>query len=292
MRARKGNEVKTHILMLDGVRTYATTIASAQLARDIVRAVETRKSLDQWDEETGCLFSEIVRKLRNDNAGGLGVMKAPASYSAVLRALPFEHGGMVYRLESGGEQRMVYQPTKRLIRSPGKLEDVKPPHVPRKAVSDRIHEAVVEAVAKVAPVSGDAAPSADLIRVRDSLEAQIADLWKALEGRGAAQGDSSGLADRLAALESQVADLAIVRSIYGLREEARKYMDGRFGAFDDRLNRLEGKPPRAPTAEEKQSHEKTMAAIDAYNARARAEMEREKALGAARRGDLREEDLY
>jgi hypothetical protein len=160
-----------------GIRTYGRNISANRMALAIVGAVKALER-EGWTEEGGCLFADVVKHLIKIKAEGVAGLKYPAAYAAVARALPFEHAdaGLIYQLKAGEAQTKIYEKTKRIIRTPGKLESAALTRVPRRSIADQVAAAVASAVKK------DDSP--DIIRIRDSLETQIADLWREMQARG------------------------------------------------------------------------------------------------------------
>lgn len=108
---------------------------------------------------------------------GPEILSPAAAYQAVQRSMPFEIAGLVYRVESEGQTR-VYQKSKRIVVSPGRLEDYAPAH-PKKATT-----------------------------IDKRIDARL----KELEGW---------------------------TNVFALREEARRYIDAKLEAIEERLQKLE-----------------------------------------------------
>jgi hypothetical protein len=144
--------MESRIFEIEGVRTYGRNVSAARLALAIVGAVKVQASLGgAWSEDRGCLFADIVKRLIKDDAEGVRNFKYPAAYAAVSRALPFEHGGLVYQIVTGEAQAKIYEKTRRLIRAPGKLESVEITRAARRPLKEQVADAVAAAV-KAAPV--------------------------------------------------------------------------------------------------------------------------------------------
>ena len=151
----------------EGVRTFRRDVRSVNIAKAIHVAFEREKAAS-W------FLADILEDL---DWLGPEILSPAAAYQAVQRSMPFEIAGLVYRVESEGQTR-VYQKSKRIVVSPGKLEDYAPERPKKAATIDK------------------------------RIDARL----KELEGW---------------------------TNVFALREEARRYMDARLEAIEERLQKLE-----------------------------------------------------
>ena len=151
----------------EGVRTFRRDVRSVNIAKAI-HALFTVRELSQR------YLSDLEKEL---DWWAAGHMTEAARYQAVQRSMPFEIAGLVYRVESEGQTR-VYQKSKRIVVSPGRLEDYAPTR-PKKATT-----------------------------IDKRIDARLQELegWT---------------------------------NVFALREEARRYMDARLEAIEERLQKLE-----------------------------------------------------
>ena len=157
----------------EGVRTFRRDVRSVNIAKAI-HALFDREIAPRRFIKESLYLSDVLQGL---NWGGPDDLSSAAAYQAVQRSMPFEIAGLVYRVESEGQTR-VYQKSKRIVVSPGRLEDYAPAR-PKKATT-----------------------------IDKRIDARLQELegWT---------------------------------NVFALREEARRYMDARLEAIEERLQKLE-----------------------------------------------------